>query len=322
MVEKAIIFAASAHKGIKRKGKNRPYILHPIEAMTIVGGLTEDEDVLAAAVLHDVVEDTAISPEVIEQEFGERVKRLVMAESEDKMRGVPSEVSWEERKRATIKHLGDLSRDAKLICLGDKLANIREMSRDYEEIGDILWARFNQKDKAKHAQYYRSICDVLELEFGDIAEIREYRELLKHVFGRSRAGGGRKIVPFITAGDGIIFRTEEKGKPSAYIWVKDGENGSAEGIRVTGFYSVCSMFTHTTEPELTKAHVDNQFIHDMRERIKRCPKDDMKKMFVEFNREIERRRKNEDAWKEYLEWEQHALNAVKEADRGNGRVIF
>ena len=165
------------------KGKERPYILHPIEAMTIAVGLTEDEDVLAAAVLHDVVEDTNLSEQDIEREFGPRVKALVMAESEDKMKELPAEASWKLRKQATIDHLVTLGRDAKLICLGDKLSNIREMRRDYAKLGDALWERFNQKDKREHAWYYRSICDVLEEEFGDVPEIREYRALLKTVFG-------------------------------------------------------------------------------------------------------------------------------------------
>ena len=320
--KEALLFAANAHDGMTRKGKDRPYILHLLEVMVIVAGLTDDEDVIVAALLHDTVEDTQTSASDIEREFGARVKDLVMAESEDKMKDLPAEASWDARKQATIDHLGTLNRDAKLICLGDKLANIREMSRDYKEIGDKLWERFNQKDKAKHAWYYRSICDVLELEFGDIREIREYRALLKRVFGRSGARGGKKIVPFITSGDGIIFRTEEKGKPSAYIWVSDGENGSAEGIRVTGFYAVCSMFTHTAEAATSRGHLNEGFVNDMLERIKRCPKEDMKKMFDEFNCEIEWRRKNEKDWKEYLDWEKFALNAVKEADKGNGKVIF
>ncbi len=182
-VERAIIFATNAHAGIKRKGKNRLYILHPIEAMTIVAGLTEDEDVIAAAVLHDVVEDTAVQPDEIEQEFGKRVLDLVMAESEDKMRDVPSEASWKERKQHTIDHLDGLDKDAKLICFGDKLANIREMGRDYRLLGDALWERFNQKDKAMHGWYYSAICDELEKEFGSVPAIREYRDLLKTIFG-------------------------------------------------------------------------------------------------------------------------------------------
>ena len=182
MIEKAIIFATKAHAGITRKGKERPYILHPIEAMTIVGGLTEDKEVLAAAVLHDVVEDTNVMPEDIEREFGTRVKDLVMAESEDKMKDLPSDASWEARKKATIDHLACLDHDALLICLGDKLANIREMSRDYSELGDNLWERFNQKDKEKHAWYYSSIFKIIKKALGDVPPIHEYRALLKEVF--------------------------------------------------------------------------------------------------------------------------------------------
>ena len=321
-IDRAIRFAVFAHAGTNRKGKERPYILHPIETMTIVAGLTDDEDVIAAAVLHDTVEDTDVTEEEIKREFGPRVAALVMAESEDKMKDLPSEASWKMRKEATIDHLGTLDRDAKLICLGDKLANIREMSRDYAELGDKLWERFNQKDKKEHAWYYRSVCDVLELEFGDICEIKEYRSLLKRVFGRSGAGGRMKITPFITSGDGIIFRTEKNGKPSAYIWVRDGENGSAEGIRVTGFYSVCSMFTHTAEAATSRGHLSKCFISDMLERTKRCPKEDMTKMFDEFNSEIEHRRKDAKDWKDYLDWERYALEAVEKADAGNGKVIF
>ena len=182
MIEKAIQFAATAHAGAKRKGKERPYILHPIEAMTIVANLTEDPEVIAAAVLHDVVEDTGFSADDIEREFGPRVRALVLAESEDKMTYLPAEASWKTRKQATINHLKRLGRDEKLICLGDKLANIREMGRDHLLLGDELWERFNQKDKNEHAWYYRSICDVLEAEFGRIPAIQEYRMLLIDIF--------------------------------------------------------------------------------------------------------------------------------------------
>ena len=87
------------------------------------------------------------------------------------------------REKETIDHLKDLSRDEKLICLGDKLANIREMSRDYARLGDALWERFNQKDKREHGWYYSSVFAVLADEFGDIPAIKEYRALLKEIFG-------------------------------------------------------------------------------------------------------------------------------------------
>ncbi len=183
-IGKAVSFAVEAHGDAKRKGKERLYILHPIEAMTIAAGLTEDEDVLAAAVLHDVVEDTDTGEEEIRERFGDRVADLVMAESEDKMRDVPAELSWRARKEAAIEHLKTASRDVKLICLGDKLSNIREMERDCAALGDALWERFNQKDKGQHAWYYGAIYAVLREEFGDVPAICEYRALLERVFGR------------------------------------------------------------------------------------------------------------------------------------------
>ena len=182
-IGKAIKFAVDVHGDTTRKGKNRLYILHPIEAMTIAASLTEKEDVLAAAVLHDVVEDTDVTEAELRGAFGDKVANLVMAESEDKMRDIPSEASWKARKQATIDHLAGLKRDALLICLGDKLANMREMSRDYKELHDKLWERFNQKDKEAHRWYYSSIFKILAKSFGEVPPIQEYRALLKEVFG-------------------------------------------------------------------------------------------------------------------------------------------
>ncbi len=182
MIEKAVIFAVNAHAGTKRKGKDRLYILHPLEAMTIVGSITEDENVLAAAVLHDTVEDTDTTREDILRNFGPRVAELVDAESENKREDQKAEDTWQIRKQQTIDHLKDADRDAKLICLGDKLANLREISRDYESLGPELWQRFNQRDPEMHGWYYRSLFEVLEQEFKGAPAIEEYAVLLGKVF--------------------------------------------------------------------------------------------------------------------------------------------
>lgn len=183
VIEKAILFATEAHMGINRKGKTRPYILHPLEVLTIVASLTEEEDVLAAAVLHDTVEDTETTREDILREFGARIAALVASESEDKREAQPAENTWKIRKSETLRHLMDADRDTKLICLGDKLANLREIGRDYAALGDDLWDRFNQKDKNLHGWYYSSIYKVLIAAFGDVPPIREYKNLLLDVFG-------------------------------------------------------------------------------------------------------------------------------------------
>lgn len=181
--EEAILYAVFAHAGATRKGKAKPYVLHPLEAMTIAAGVTEDEDVLAAAALHDVVEDTSATREDVRRLFGERVAALVAAESEDKREDRPAAETWQLRKQETVDHLRELDRDAKLICLGDKLSNLREIARDYEKFGEEFWQRFNQQDPAMHGWYYRSIFKVLEEEFGGTDAIAEYRALLDRVFG-------------------------------------------------------------------------------------------------------------------------------------------
>ena len=183
LFEKAVAFAVEAHRGQNRKGKDKPYILHPLEVAAIVSTYSNDPEVLAAAVLHDTVEDTGKTIEDIRSEFGSRVAYLVAGESENKREEQPAESTWKIRKSETVKHLEKADRDTKLICLGDKLANIREMATDYAAIGDKLWERFNQSDPAMHGWYYGAVLEVLEKEFGNIPAIEEYRRLWKRVFG-------------------------------------------------------------------------------------------------------------------------------------------
>ena len=140
VLEQAIIFAVQAHSGACRKGSQEPYILHPLEAAAIAATMTDDPEVLAAAVLHDVVEDTPHTLEEIRQRFGQRVGDLVSAET------------WRIRKEETIEHLRRERRiEVKIIVMGDKLSNLRAMHRAYLRWGDRLWDRFNQKDAAAHA---------------------------------------------------------------------------------------------------------------------------------------------------------------------------
>ena len=157
--------------------------MHPLEAMLIVSELCEDEDVLAAAELHDPVEDTAVTTDELERSFGRRVASLVAAESENKREELPAEATWKIRKEETIRELKTAGRETKLICLGDKLSNLREIARDHAQAGESLWLRFNQKDKRQHAWYYGSVYEILWEEFGDVRPLNEYAALLQEVFG-------------------------------------------------------------------------------------------------------------------------------------------
>ena len=169
MLDQAITFATTVHSGAVRKGNDRPYIIHPLEVMTIVATITDDQNVLSAAVLHDTIEDTGVTKEVIQALFGERVADLVASETENKRKDQAAESTWKVRKEETLQLLRTVNdRDVKLICLGDKLANLREISRDYAALGDKVWERFHQKDKKEHCWYYSSVYEILRDEFGDI----------------------------------------------------------------------------------------------------------------------------------------------------------
>ena len=186
LLDKAIIFATKAHSGAKRKGTNVPYIVHPIEAAAIVSAMTDDQEIIAAAVLHDVLEDTDTTEDDLYARFGTRITELVMNESEDKRRNLPAALTWKTRKQETITFLETkASREAKMLALADKLANLRAIHRDQCIIGDKIWERFNEKDKNMHAWMYRSIAKALE-ELKDHPTWQEYNRLVDEVFGKEK----------------------------------------------------------------------------------------------------------------------------------------
>ena len=162
LMDRAIVFATRAHSGTYRKGTSIPYIVHPIEAAAIVSTMTADPDMIAAAVLHDVVEDTDATVEEISFFFNERIARLVEAESENKRKDLPPQETWMVRKMETLEFLRTKAdREAKILALADKLSNMRAIHRDQNTVGDKLWERFNEKDKSKHGWMYRQVANAL-----------------------------------------------------------------------------------------------------------------------------------------------------------------
>lgn len=183
--ERAIAFATRAHAGAKRKGTGIPYIVHPIEAAAIASTMTTDEEMLAAAVLHDVLEDTEATPEELERLFGTRILRLVQDETENKRKDLPPQDTWKIRKQETITYLEErASREAKMLALADKLSNMRAIYRDFQILGDELWQRFNEKDKRMHAWMYRAISNALQ-ELSEYMVWHEYNWLIDATFGKN-----------------------------------------------------------------------------------------------------------------------------------------
>ena len=184
LVSEAIAFAVKAHDGMRRKKSDAPYILHPMEAAVIVGTMTDDQNLIAAAALHDVVEDAGITIEEIEEKFGKRVRELVAAETENKREDLPPAQTWRIRKEETLEALKNAEDPAVLmVWLGDKLANMRAIYRDWKVEGHAMWERFNQKDPNEQAWYYRSIVTLTE-RLSHTSAWLEYKTLTEIVFGK------------------------------------------------------------------------------------------------------------------------------------------
>ena len=190
LLQKAMEFAAAKHAKQVRKGTTIPYFTHVMEAMEIVSRMTEEEEVRAAAVLHDTLEDTCTTKEELVRAFGSRVADLVAAESEDKRGDQPAEKTWLIRKQEAIRQLFQASTEIKMIALGDKLSNVRAMTRDYQVIGEELWKKFNNANPVEQGMYYV----LLAYAFGEdkyirtTPEYKEYVTLCAYLFGKERHG--------------------------------------------------------------------------------------------------------------------------------------
>ena len=179
LLDRAARFAVDAHRGTERRGKGFPYIIHPMEAAAIVATVTSDQQLLAAAVLHDVVEDTDVTIEQIRSEFGDRVATLVMHET------APADktLSWRQKKQAQLDQLEAADRDSKIVAIGDKLSNLRGIANDYRSLGDALWSRFHAPGGKKDIEwYYRSLANAL-FELSETLPYQEFLHRLDQTFG-------------------------------------------------------------------------------------------------------------------------------------------
>lgn len=176
--DKAVAFATQAHSGTERRGKAYPYIIHPMEAVSIVATITNDPEMLAATLLHDTVEDTDVTIEQIRELFGQRVADLVQHETAP----LDDNLTWREKKTQQIKQLAEAHYDSKVVALGDKLSNMRGIAWDYRKVGDKVWKLFHAPNgKDDIAWYYRSLADALS-ELSGTAAYLEFVSLVNEVF--------------------------------------------------------------------------------------------------------------------------------------------
>jgi (p)ppGpp synthase/HD superfamily hydrolase len=157
ILDQALNFAACAHQTQKRKGSGIPYIVHPVGVMLLLWQAGEtDPEVLAAALLHDTVEDTGATLDQLRETFGARIAAIVQGCSEpDKRAG------WEARKQHTVAFIKTAPYAVLLVTVADKLHNLRSLMDDHHSQGEALWTRF-KRGRAETEWYYRAIVDSLK----------------------------------------------------------------------------------------------------------------------------------------------------------------
>ena len=138
-LERAIRLMLHAHAGQLRKADPQvPYATHPFHVALMVREAGGDEDCVIASLLHDVLEDTDVTPEDLEEAFGPRVAMIVREVSEDKT------LTWEERKARMVAHLRTASAEACLVAAADKIHNLETLVDAHHRFGDVIWTAFRR----------------------------------------------------------------------------------------------------------------------------------------------------------------------------------
>ncbi|MEI6479962.1 MAG: HD domain-containing protein [bacterium] len=171
-IQKAIYVATHQHRSQTRKVNNLPYIVHPFSVAWLLSEQTKDEDVIVAALLHDVLEDTeGYEYSDIVRDFGERVANIVSEVTEK------SNLDWKDRKEKYINRLESASEEALMLATADKIHNLVSIREDILETGVGHWGiHFKSFEEVKW--FYDSVFEVVEKRLTSKALLEEFRQEL------------------------------------------------------------------------------------------------------------------------------------------------
>ena len=174
---RGIATASRAHDGHYRKGSGVPYISHPIAVMLIAASVTNDEDVLLAALFHDILEDVPenYSRAEMEDEFGPRVVEIVEGVTKDS-----SLPSWQERADAYLEQLSHGSEESLIVAAADKFHNLSQTLEDLDRDGHALWDRF-RSTPSQQLWWYTSVRNVIAERLPDMPLLADLSVLIERL---------------------------------------------------------------------------------------------------------------------------------------------
>jgi (p)ppGpp synthase/HD superfamily hydrolase len=159
--ESALVLAARAHAGQFRKGTDIPYIVHPVHVAYILERHGFSEDDVISGLLHDVVEDSSVSLDLIREEFGDMVMCTVDAVTERK-RNTQGEISWEERRADSLERLRNGPASAAAVRAADTLHNALTLHSEFSKYGAQIWNRFSRGPSSILSNYHAILLVVAE----------------------------------------------------------------------------------------------------------------------------------------------------------------
>ncbi|MEO5307375.1 MULTISPECIES: HD domain-containing protein [unclassified Corynebacterium] len=174
---RGIATASRAHDGHYRKGSGVPYISHPMSVMLIAASMTNDEDVLLAALFHDILEDVPknYSREQMENEFGPHVVEIVEGVTKDS-----SLPSWQERADAYLEQLSRGSEESVIVAAADKFHNLSQTLEDLDRDGHALWERF-RSTPSQQLWWYTSVRNVIAERLPDMPLLADLSVLIERL---------------------------------------------------------------------------------------------------------------------------------------------
>jgi (p)ppGpp synthase/HD superfamily hydrolase len=181
-LDRALKKAAWAHEqaGQHRKGTEIPYIIHPVGVMMIASNATDDEDILIACLMHDVIEDvdsSIYSKDDMRADFGDRVVSIVLDVTKDSQAK-----DWYDQSNSYLQHLEHkASEEAIIVSASDKIHNLQSILVDFENCGDDIWQIFNTKNSCDQLWWYKEVLKVVKKRSPDLMLIKDFEKLVSNL---------------------------------------------------------------------------------------------------------------------------------------------
>lgn len=208
-IQKAIRFSIKTHEVYqkqKRKGKDIPYITHPLIVGLILARADVSEDVVIAGILHDTIEDSIpekkVTKAMLAERFGDTVAGIV-----DDVTEQDKDLPWQERKQEALEHIEKLQNDSLLVKSADLISNISEIIADHQVEGDIIFKRFNAPKEKIIAHYMRMVTAVVH-KWPENPLINDLRGL--DIMSMDPDQHSLGVV-------GALWRRDHKGDPMAFV---------------------------------------------------------------------------------------------------------